>query len=115
MSLLPEAFRTADELGAQGRYFEAHEELEALWMKAGGEEKILLQGLIQLAAGLHRLKENPTKTDGAFYLLDRGLLKLARTRALVTPASHAALDAAVRSVRASGRAPSSFLFSLVGA
>ncbi|MFI5119852.1 MAG: DUF309 domain-containing protein [Thermoanaerobaculia bacterium] len=33
-----------------GRYFEAHEEWELLWKESKGEDKVFLQGLIQLAA-----------------------------------------------------------------
>ena len=112
---LAAAFARADELGAAGRYFDAHEELEAFWMKASGDEKILLQGLIQVAAGLHRLRLDPSKTDGAFYLLDRGLEKLTRTKALLTPESVAALEAMLRSIRASGTAPESLIFGLKAA
>jgi FMN phosphatase YigB (HAD superfamily) len=36
----------------KGRFFEAHEEWEALWKTAVGRDKVFLQGLIQLAAGL---------------------------------------------------------------
>ena len=39
---LQAALDRADELGAAGRYFDAHEELEAFWMKASGDEKTLL-------------------------------------------------------------------------
>lgn len=102
----------ADALGAQGRYFDAHEELEAAWKSADGGEKVLLQGLIQVAAGLHRLASRPEKTGGAFYLLDRGLEKLGRSRALLEPGSLAALEAAVGTVRAAGKAPPSFRFGL---
>ena len=102
----------ADELGAEGRYFEAHEELELAWKAASGDEKILLQGLIQLAAGLHRLKLSPEKTDGAFYLLDRGLEKLAASAALLTPESRSALETTISGIRAAGTAPSSFRFGL---
>jgi predicted metal-dependent hydrolase len=112
---LDEAFGRADELGAAGRYFDAHEELEAFWMKAAGEEKILLQGLIQIAAGLHRLKLDPSKTDGAFYLLDRGVEKLGKTKALLDPGSLAALEDVLRKIRASGRAPAGLTFGLKGA
>jgi len=38
------------------RYFEAHEVLEEAWRKAEGQEKRFLQGLILLAAALHRGK-----------------------------------------------------------
>ena len=102
---LPQWLDRADELGAEGRFFDAHEELELAWNAAGGETKILLQGLIQIAAGLHRLKLHPEKTDGAFYLLDRGREKLRQTHALLSPDSLAALDAALKSIRASGIAP----------
>lgn len=32
------------------RFFEAHEEWEALWMTSDGEQKVFLQALIQIAA-----------------------------------------------------------------
>lgn len=35
---------------ARGRFFEAHEEWEHLWMLARGEDRLYLQGLIQIAA-----------------------------------------------------------------
>lgn len=109
---LSDAFKKADELGAQGRYFDAHEELEAFWMKASGDEKVLLQGLIQVAAGLHRLKINAAKPTGAFYLLDRGREKLLKTKSLLEPKSLASLDASLLGVRASGKAPGSLVFGL---
>ena len=102
----------ADELGAAGRFFDAHEELESAWNAADGETKILLQGLIQIAAGLHRLKLHPGKTDGAFYLLDRGLEKLERTKDLLSPDSLAALKAAVNEIRVSGVCPGALRFQL---
>ena len=115
MSLLQAALDRADELGAAGRYFDAHEELEASWMKAAGVEKILLQGLIQVAAGLHRLKLEPAKTEGAFYLLDRGLEKLGKAKALLAPEPLAALVERVRVIRAAGKAPDTLIFGLKGA
>jgi uncharacterized protein len=33
-----------------GRYFEAHEEWELLWKESKGDDKVFLQGLVQLAA-----------------------------------------------------------------
>ena len=39
-----------------GRFFEAHEEWEALWRHSAGEGKLLLQALIQLAAACVHLK-----------------------------------------------------------
>ncbi len=109
---LQAALDRADALGAEGRYFDAHEELEAFWMKAAGDEKILLQGLIQIAAGLHRLKRDPAKTDGAFYLLDRGREKLARAKILLAPSTLAALESALAGIRASGKAPDALVFGL---
>lgn len=112
MTRLSAALSRADALGAEGRYFDAHEELEAFWMKAGGDEKLLLQGLIQIAAGLHRLKLDPSKTDGAFYLLDRGREKLERTKALLVPETFAALARSLEKIRASGLAPATMIFGL---
>jgi hypothetical protein len=102
----------ADALGAEGRFFDAHEELELAWKAADGEIKILLQGLIQIAAGLHRLTLDSGTTDGALYLLDRGLEKLWRTRALVSPDTFAALAETLGKIRASGAAPGSLRFGL---
>jgi predicted metal-dependent hydrolase len=102
----------ADELGAAGRFFDAHEELELAWHAADGEMKILFQGLIQIAAGLHRLKLDPRKIEGALYLLDRGLEKLRQTRALLSPVSLAALEAALGEIRTSGIRPAELRFHL---
>lgn len=102
----------ADELCRQGLYFEAHEELEAGWMQAAGAEKIVLQGLIQVAAGLHRLRQAPEKTDGAFYLLERGLLKLEKGKALLAPGGVERLRTRLAAMKAARRAPESFRFEL---
>lgn len=112
MSELQAALARADELAGDGRYFDAHEELEAYWMRATGENKILLQGLIQIAAGLHRLRLDARKTDGAFYLLDRGAQKLAKTARLLAPQPLADLLAEIARVRAAGAAPARLRFGL---
>jgi predicted metal-dependent hydrolase len=39
-----------------GRFFEAHEEWEKLWMTSDGDAKVFLQALIQLAAACVHLK-----------------------------------------------------------
>jgi len=104
----------ADELGGEGRYFEAHEELEFAWNAADGEVKILFQGLIHIAAGLHRFTLHPEKTDGACYLLDRGLEKLQRTQALLSPDSFTALESTLKKIRASGKFPKALRFGLRG-
>lgn len=104
---LKEALAAGDAHARAGRYFEAHEALEAYWMKAEGAEKVLLQGLVQVAAGLHRLRTAPDKTDGAFYLLDRGLEKVTRNAALLDAPSWRAFEDEVKAIRAAGKAPDS--------
>lgn len=46
-------FKKACEHFDRGEYFEAHEEWESLWMAATGARHAYLQGLIQVAVGLH--------------------------------------------------------------
>ena len=44
----------------RGSFFAAHEALEALWLETDGEDRDLLQGLIQLAVALeHQNRGNP--------------------------------------------------------
>jgi len=51
------------------RFFEAHEEWEALWKTAAGRDKVFLQGLIQLAAGLvHVQRGSPAAAERLFAL-----------------------------------------------
>jgi predicted metal-dependent hydrolase len=102
----------ADELAAAGRFFDAHEELELAWKAAEGDVKILLQGLIQIAAGLHRLGLHPEKTGGAYYLLDRGIEKIRRTSALLAAETVDGLENGVRLLRKTGSAPRSFRFGI---
>ncbi len=43
-----------------GKFFEAHEAWERVWLRSSGEEKIFYQGLIQAAAALlHAERGNP--------------------------------------------------------
>src|SRR5512132_3389935 len=58
-----------------GRYFEAHEVWEALWLTETGERRRLLQGLIQLAAALYKASEGGS-ARGCVHLLDTGIAKL---------------------------------------
>ncbi len=56
------------------QYFEAHEALETLWLRAAGEQKTFLHGLIQVAAAFHhRTQNNPA---GFQSLLEKGCAKL---------------------------------------
>jgi hypothetical protein len=58
-----------------GRFFEAHETLEARWMR---ERDPGLQGLIQLAAALHHLARGNVR--GARTMLDRCLARFENDR-----------------------------------
>ncbi len=69
--LLARAARLAD----GGLYFEVHELLEPAWMRAEGEERLALQGLIQVAVAFHHAEHD--NRAGAVSLLGEGLAKLA--------------------------------------
>lgn len=47
------AYRRGLELFNKGEFFDAHEVLEDVWRAAPAAEKKFLQGLIQVAVGLH--------------------------------------------------------------
>ena len=53
-----------------GHFFEAHELWEAAWNDVVGEEKRFYQGLVQIAAGYHKLAL--AQYNGARKLLERG-------------------------------------------
>jgi predicted metal-dependent hydrolase len=57
------------------QYFEAHEALEAVWLKATGDRKTFLHGLIQVAAAFHHHSRN--NPAGFKSLLEKGCTKLA--------------------------------------
>ena len=54
----------------RGHFFEAHELWEEAWNNAVGEEKRFYQGLVQIAAGYHKL--SLAQHNGARKLLERG-------------------------------------------
>ncbi|HLY60069.1 MAG TPA: DUF309 domain-containing protein [Terriglobia bacterium] len=56
------------------KFFEAHEALEEVWLKTEGKEKILLHGLIQVAAAFHH--HSKSNSAGFRSLLEKGLSKL---------------------------------------
>ncbi len=58
------------------KFFEAHEALEAVWLKAEGERKALLHGLIQVAAAFHHHRRR--NLAGFRSLLEKGCKKLGR-------------------------------------
>jgi len=56
-------------------YFEVHEELEALWRRAGGETRTVVQGLLQIAVALHHAEAG--NLGGMRRLLAAGRAKIA--------------------------------------
>ncbi|MBI2816935.1 MAG: DUF309 domain-containing protein [Acidobacteria bacterium] len=55
-------------------FYECHEALEEAWLQGAGEQKLFLQGLIQIAVALHHLRRN--NLIGARRLLGAGMEKL---------------------------------------
>jgi len=55
-------------------FYEAHEAWEAGWIDETADERLLLQGLIQVAAGFYKLQVGGI--PGATKLLEQGLIKL---------------------------------------
>jgi len=45
----------------EGRFYDAHEEWEHIWLEEKGADKPFYQGLIQIAAGFHHFKRQKTK------------------------------------------------------
>jgi uncharacterized protein len=56
------------------RFFDAHEHWECVWMGLAGQEKALLQALIQIAVALHHF--HASNHAGAASLLHRALQRL---------------------------------------
>ena len=53
----------------EGKFFEAHDQWEKIWLRAG-EEKKFLQGLIQVAVGYYH--HSSLNLPGAVMMLERG-------------------------------------------
>lgn len=71
-----EKFREGREHFNAGRFFEAHEVWEEVWLETAEPEKTTLQGMIQIAAGFHHYcAANP---EGACSLMTAGVVKLLR-------------------------------------
>ena len=69
------AVRRGLRLFNRGRYLAANQLWEDLWRATPPEDRAFLEGLIQLAAGLH-LRTRRGGTRGAVHLLSRGLASL---------------------------------------
>jgi len=74
----------------RGAFFEAHELWEEVWRELAGDSRELVQGLIQIAAGLHHLQRGRDRPAAG--LLARGSEKISRGRAAP------AVDALIRDV-----------------
>jgi uncharacterized protein len=81
------AFKRGLESIREGRYFEAHEELETAWRAASPEERDFYQGLVHVAVAWYQAgRERPVATG-------RQLEKAARRLAPFTP-THRGVDVA---------------------
>jgi len=69
-------FRRGAEQFNAGRFFEAHETWEEIWLLAAEPERTFLQGMIQVAAGFHHYARG--NSAGALSLLQAALEKLAQ-------------------------------------
>ena len=69
-------FQRGIELFNAGKFFEAHEAWEEIWLAANEPEKTFLQGLIQVAAAFHHRSRRNRK--GMESLLEAGLARLAQ-------------------------------------
>jgi predicted metal-dependent hydrolase len=67
------------------KFWHAHEAWERDWLVADGDEKVFLQGLIQLAAAYHHVQRGTYR--GGVRLFDKALEKLSRL-----PAGYAGVD-----------------------
>jgi predicted metal-dependent hydrolase len=91
---IDEKFRKGLEQFNRGRFFEAHETWEEIWLASPEPERAFLQGIIQVAAAFHHYtRGNPA---GAESLLEAGLKKLDRF-----PAAHRGIE--LEKLRAAAR------------
>ena len=82
MSLPPDlapALRRGAELFAAGEWWEAHEAWEGPWMESAGDERRFVQGLILLAAALHKRWHHGSLTHRNYH---KALLHLGRLPAV---------------------------------
>lgn len=80
----------------EGRFFDAHEAWEEHWLvEVDPTRRLLLQGLIQIAAGFHKLLV-VNAPESAARLLGRGLEKLERCGAQLDDANLAPFREGVR-------------------
>ena len=56
-----------------GRYMSAHQQWETAWSEAPGEDRAFIEGLVQLATGLH-MRTRRGGTRGAVHLLSQAMV-----------------------------------------
>jgi len=97
------ALERGRDLFDRAAFFEAHEVWEEAWLRESGVTKRFLQGLIQIAAALHKVSraEHP---GGAVRLFDAGLAKLDGISGADAGLSLAAFIESVRACREDARA-----------
>jgi predicted metal-dependent hydrolase len=66
--------RDGVDLFNRGDFFECHEALEAVWLETSGEDRVFLQGLIQIAVSFYHLRHG--NLVGSARLLSAALEKL---------------------------------------
>lgn len=79
-----------------GRYFECHEILEVPWRGSRGRRRLLLQGLIQAAAGLHHWARGSEPGCRELLALAREKLSAAGSSAAATRGLERPLEAFAR-------------------
>tara|TARA_Y100001970_G_scaffold294175_1_gene447971 strand:- start:9881 stop:10240 length:360 start_codon:yes stop_codon:yes gene_type:complete len=73
-------FIEACNLFNQAKWYEAHDSLEEIWMELDGDEKQIIQGILQIAVSqLHLERGNK---NGAIILLGEGLGRLNKRKYL---------------------------------
>lgn len=71
---MPEAFWEGIDQFNQREFYECHDTLEAIWMNAVSAEKNFFQGILQIAVGLHHLRNENWR--GAVILMGEGVNRL---------------------------------------
>ncbi|TAM84756.1 MAG: DUF309 domain-containing protein [Acidobacteria bacterium] len=97
-------FREGIRLFNAEQYFEAHEALEPVWLKAKGDREAFLHGLIQIAAAFHHYMRG--NRAGFCSLLEKGCAKLDPLGAEFEDADLAAFMLQLQQWRQHLRAPS---------
>jgi uncharacterized protein len=80
----------------RGEFYEAHEHWEAVWDEADDPERRWIQGMIQVATGLHKVQRG--RSDVALGLLRRALDKLRDAPPILSDVDVAAMMTDARNV-----------------